>query len=101
MSLTLKIGNEADNDCNSKGGMAEAGTPVTMSDVAGSAGVSTASVSRIVNGRYDVSAIAEVCSAIERPGYEPAAAAVPAFWVRVTHSFQSCTAEVLKGVMER
>lgn len=73
MSLTLKIGNEADNDCNSKGGRAEAGTPVTMSDVAGSAGVSTASVSRIVNGRYDVSAIAEVCSAIERPGYEPAA----------------------------
>jgi LacI family transcriptional regulator len=88
--------------------MSEDGTPVTMSDVARLAGVSTATVSRVVNGRYGVSAatIAQVRSAIERLGYEPSLGAASLRSSRtnvlglVTHSFQSYTAEVLKGVMD-
>ncbi|MBB5136694.1 LacI family transcriptional regulator [Thermocatellispora tengchongensis] len=88
--------------------MAEGGAPVTMSDVARLAGVSTATVSRVVNGRYGVSAstIAQVRSAIERLGYESSLVATSLRRSRtnvlglVTHSFQSYTAEVLKGVME-
>ncbi|GAA5051483.1 LacI family DNA-binding transcriptional regulator [Thermocatellispora tengchongensis] len=91
-----------------EGGMAEGGAPVTMSDVARLAGVSTATVSRVVNGRYGVSAstIAQVRSAIERLGYESSLVATSLRRSRtnvlglVTHSFQSYTAEVLKGVME-
>jgi LacI family transcriptional regulator len=79
-----------------------------MSDVARLAGVSTATVSRVVNGRYGVSAstIAQVRSAIERLGYEPSLGAASLRSSRtnvlglVTHSFQSYTAEVLKGVMD-
>ncbi|PZG23533.1 LacI family DNA-binding transcriptional regulator [Nonomuraea aridisoli] len=88
--------------------MAEGGAPVTMNDVARLAGVSTATVSRVVNGRYGVSAstIAQVRSAIERLGYESSLVATSLRRSRtnvlglVTHSFQSYTAEVLKGVME-
>lgn len=88
--------------------MAEGGAPVTMSDVARLAGVSTATVSRVVNGRYGVSAgtIAQVRSAIERLGYESSLVAASLRRSRtnvlglVTHSFQSYTAEVLKGVMD-
>lgn len=88
--------------------MAEGGTPVTMSDVARLAGVSTATVSRVVNGRYGVSAstIAQVRSAIEHLGYESSLVATSLRRSRtnvlglVSHSFQSYTAEVLKGVME-
>ncbi|MEO3798570.1 LacI family DNA-binding transcriptional regulator [Nonomuraea sp. B1E8] len=79
-----------------------------MSDVARSAGVSTATVSRVVNGRYGVSArtIAQVRSAIEQLGYESSLVATSLRRSRtnvlglVTHSFQSYTAEVLKGVMD-
>ncbi|MEV0232754.1 LacI family DNA-binding transcriptional regulator [Nonomuraea sp. NPDC050786] len=79
-----------------------------MSDVARLAGVSTATVSRVVNGRYGVSAstIAQVRSAIERLGYESSLVATSLRRSRtsvlglVTHSFQSYTAEVLKGVMD-
>ncbi|MFC4532147.1 LacI family DNA-binding transcriptional regulator [Sphaerisporangium dianthi] len=88
--------------------MAEVGAPVTMNDVARAAGVSTATVSRVVNGRYGVSAstIAQVRSAIERLGYESSLVATSLRRSRtnvlglVTHSFQSYTAEVLKGVMQ-
>ncbi|MBP2702527.1 LacI family DNA-binding transcriptional regulator [Microbispora sp. RL4-1S] len=88
--------------------MVDGGAPVTMSDVARLAGVSTATVSRVVNGRYGVSAstIAQVRSAIERLGYESSLVAASLRRSRtnvlglVTHSFQSYTAEVLKGVME-
>ncbi|GAA3210807.1 LacI family DNA-binding transcriptional regulator [Nonomuraea helvata] len=88
--------------------MAEGGTPVTMSDVARLAGVSTATVSRVVNGRYGVSAstIAQVRSAIEHLGYESSLVATSLRRSRtnvlglVSHSFQSYTAEVLKGVAE-
>ncbi|MFG6201028.1 LacI family DNA-binding transcriptional regulator [Nonomuraea sp. JJY05] len=88
--------------------MAEGGAPVTMSDVARLAGVSTATVSRVVNGRYGVSAstIAQVRSAIEHLGYESSLVATSLRRSRtnvlglVSHSFQSYTAEVLKGVME-
>lgn len=88
--------------------MADGGAPVTMSDVARLAGVSIATVSRVVNGRYGVSAgtTAQVRSAIERLGYESSLVATSLRRSRtnvlglVTHSFQSYTAEVLKGVME-
>ncbi|MEU6718385.1 LacI family DNA-binding transcriptional regulator [Nonomuraea sp. NPDC046802] len=88
--------------------MAEVGAPVTMNDVARLAGVSTATVSRVVNGRYGVSAstIAQVRSAIEHLGYESSLVATSLRRSRtnvlglVSHSFQSYTAEVLKGVME-
>ncbi|GGO30006.1 LacI family transcriptional regulator [Microbispora rosea subsp. aerata] len=88
--------------------MADGDAPVTMSDVARLAGVSTATVSRVVNGRYGVSAstIAQVRSAIERLGYESSLVATSLRRSRtnvlglVTHSFQSYTAEVLKGVMD-
>ncbi|MET8867333.1 LacI family DNA-binding transcriptional regulator [Nonomuraea sp. NPDC004580] len=88
--------------------MALGGSPVTMSDVARLAGVSTTTVSRVVNGRYGVSArtIAQVRSAIERLGYESSLVATSLRRSRtdvlglVTHSFQSYTAEVLKGVMD-
>ncbi|GAA4593331.1 LacI family DNA-binding transcriptional regulator [Planotetraspora phitsanulokensis] len=88
--------------------MADGGAPVTMSDVARLAGVSTATVSRVVNRRYGVSArtIAQVRSAIERLGYESSLGAASLRRSRtnvlglVTHSFHSYTAEVLKGVME-
>ncbi|MGP3961821.1 LacI family DNA-binding transcriptional regulator [Nonomuraea sp. 3N208] len=88
--------------------MANGGAPVTMSDVARLAGVSTATVSRVVNGRYGVSAstIAQVRSAIEQLGYESSLVATSLRRSRtnvlglVTHSFQSYTAEVLKGVMD-
>ncbi|MFB9624329.1 LacI family DNA-binding transcriptional regulator [Nonomuraea helvata] len=79
-----------------------------MSDVARLAGVSTATVSRVVNGRYGVSAstIAQVRSAIEHLGYESSLVATSLRRSRtnvlglVSHSFQSYTAEVLKGVAE-
>ncbi|MEW9528746.1 LacI family DNA-binding transcriptional regulator [Microbispora sp. NPDC049125] len=79
-----------------------------MSDVARLAGVSVATVSRVVNGRYGVSAgtTAQVRTAIERLGYESSLVATSLRRSRtdvlglVTHSFQSYTAEVLKGVME-
>ncbi|WP_240973838.1 LacI family DNA-binding transcriptional regulator [Nonomuraea composti] len=79
-----------------------------MSDVARLAGVSTATVSRVVNGRYGVSAstVAHVRAAIERLGYESSLVATSLRRSRtnvlglVTHSFQSYTAEVLKGVMD-
>ncbi|MFB4284646.1 LacI family DNA-binding transcriptional regulator [Nonomuraea sp. MTCD27] len=88
--------------------MANGGAPVTMSDVARLAGVSTATVSRVVNGRYGVSAstIEQVRSAIEQLGYESSLVATSLRRSRtdvlglVTHSFQSYTAEVLKGVMD-
>lgn len=88
--------------------MAKGGAPVTMSDVARLAGVSTATVSRVVNGRYGVSAstVDRVRSAIERLGYESSLVATSLRRSRtnvlglVTHSFQSYTAEVLKGVMD-
>ncbi|MFC7381389.1 LacI family DNA-binding transcriptional regulator [Sphaerisporangium rhizosphaerae] len=88
--------------------MADVGAPVTMSDVARVAGVSTATVSRVVNGRYGVSAstIAQVRSAIEQLGYESSLVATSLRRSRtnvlglVAHSFQSYTAEVLKGVMQ-
>lgn len=88
--------------------MADGGAPVTMSDVARLAGVSTATVSRVVNGRYGVSAetIAQVRSAIEQLGYESSLVAASLRRSRtdvlglVTHNFQSYTAEVLKGVMD-
>ncbi|TMR97849.1 LacI family DNA-binding transcriptional regulator [Nonomuraea basaltis] len=88
--------------------MAKGGAPVTMSDVARLAGVSTATVSRVVNGRYGVSAstVAQVRSVIERLGYESSLVATSLRRSRtnvlglVTHSFQSYTAEVLKGVMD-
>ncbi|MET8045674.1 LacI family DNA-binding transcriptional regulator [Micromonospora sp. NPDC005215] len=79
-----------------------------MSDVARVAGVSTATVSRVVNGHYGVSArtIAQVRSAIEQLGYESSLVATSLRRSRtnvlglVTHSFQSYTAEVLKGAMK-
>jgi LacI family transcriptional regulator len=79
-----------------------------MSDVARLAGVSVATVSRVVNARYGVSAgtTAQVRSAIERLGYESSLVATSLRRSRtdvlglVTHSFQSYTAEVLKGVMD-
>ncbi|MBX6383591.1 MAG: LacI family DNA-binding transcriptional regulator [Microbispora sp.] len=79
-----------------------------MSDVARLAGVSTATVSRVVNGRYGVSAstIAQVRAAIKQLGYESSLVAASLRRSRtnvlglVTHSFQSYTAEVLKGVMD-
>ncbi|WP_244460419.1 LacI family DNA-binding transcriptional regulator [Microbispora triticiradicis] len=79
-----------------------------MSDVARLAGVSVATVSRVVNGRYGVSTgtTAQVRSAIERLGYESSLVATSLRRSRtnvlglVTHSFQSYTAEVLKGVMD-
>ncbi|WP_323373783.1 LacI family DNA-binding transcriptional regulator [Plantactinospora alkalitolerans] len=88
--------------------MAEGRAPITMSDVARAAGVSTATVSRVVNGHYGVSAstTAQVRSAIERLGYESSLVATSLRRSRtnvlglVTHSFQSYTAEVLKGVMQ-
>lgn len=88
--------------------MADGVTPVTMSDVARLAGVSTATVSRVVNGRYGVSAstIAQVRAAIKQLGYESSLVAASLRRSRtnvlglVTHSFQSYTAEVLKGVMD-
>lgn len=88
--------------------MVDGGAPVTMSDVARLAGVSVATVSRVVNGRYGVSAgtTAQVRTAIERLGYESSLVATSLRRSRtdvlglVTHSFQSYTAEVLKGVME-
>ncbi|MFD0782547.1 LacI family DNA-binding transcriptional regulator [Micromonospora azadirachtae] len=88
--------------------MTEVNAPVTMSDVARAAGVSTATVSRVVNGHYGVSArtSAQVRSAIERLGYESSLVATSLRRSRtnvlglVTHSFQSYTAEVLKGVMQ-
>nr|SBO97868.1 putative transcriptional regulator, LacI family [Nonomuraea gerenzanensis] len=81
---------------------------MTMSDVARLAGVSTATVSRVVNGRYgvSVSTIEQVRSAIEQLGYESSLVATSLRRSRtnvlglVTHSFQSYTAEVLKGVMD-
>ena len=88
--------------------MIEVNAPVTMSDVARAAGVSTATVSRVVNGHYGVSArtVAQVRSAIEQLGYESSLVATSLRRSRtnvlglVTHSFQSYTAEVLKGVMK-
>lgn len=79
-----------------------------MSDVARVAGVSTATVSRVVNGHYGVSArtIARVRTAIEQLGYESSLVASSLRRSRtnvlglVAHSFQSYTAEVLKGVMK-
>ncbi|MGC4813300.1 LacI family DNA-binding transcriptional regulator [Micromonospora sp. DT228] len=88
--------------------MIEVNAPATMSDVARVAGVSTATVSRVVNGHYGVSArtIAQVRSAIEQLGYESSLVASSLRRSRtnvlglVTHSFQSYTAEVLKGAMK-
>ncbi|MGW4682002.1 LacI family DNA-binding transcriptional regulator [Micromonospora taraxaci] len=88
--------------------MTEVNAPVTMSDVARVAGVSTATVSRVVNGHYGVSAntVAHVRSTIEQLGYESSLVATSLRRSRtnvlglVTHSFQSYTAEVLKGAMK-
>ncbi|MEO3876324.1 LacI family DNA-binding transcriptional regulator [Nonomuraea sp. B12E4] len=88
--------------------MAEGGAPVTMSDVARLAGVSTATVSRVVNRRYGVSSstTAQVRAAIQQLGYESSLVATSLRRSRtnvlglVIHSFQSYTAEVLKGVMD-
>ncbi|MEV5498918.1 LacI family DNA-binding transcriptional regulator [Nonomuraea fuscirosea] len=88
--------------------MADGGAPVTMSDVARLAGVSTATVSRVVNRRYGVraSTVEQVRAAIEQLGYETSLVATSLRSSRtnvlglVTHSFQSYTAEVLKGVMD-
>ncbi|NDL60943.1 LacI family DNA-binding transcriptional regulator [Phytoactinopolyspora sp. XMNu-373] len=79
-----------------------------MHDVARSAGVSIATVSRVVNGHYGVSAdtMSQVRAAIEELGYESSLVATSLRRNRtnvfglVTHSFESYTAEVLKGVME-
>jgi LacI family transcriptional regulator len=79
-----------------------------MNDVARSAGVSIATVSRVVNGHYGVSAdtVSQVRAAIEELGYESSLVATSLRRNRtnvlglVTHSFESYTAEVLKGVME-
>lgn len=88
--------------------MVEVRSPITMSDVARAADVSTATVSRVVNGHYGVSAstTAKVRATIERLGYESSLVATSLRRSRtnvlglVTHSFQSYTAEVLRGVME-
>lgn len=88
--------------------MTELKGPVTMNDVARSAGVSIATVSRVVNGHYGVSArtVEQVRAAIEELGYESSLGATSLRRSRtnvlglVTHSFESYTAEVLKGVME-
>lgn len=82
--------------------------PVTMRDVARVAGVSTATVSRVVNGHYGVSArtVEQVRGAIEELRYESSLVATSLRRSRtnvlglVTHSFESYTAEVLKGVMK-
>lgn len=81
---------------------------VTMSDVARVAGVSTATVSRVVNGHYGVSAstVEHVRATIEELGYESSLVATSLRRSRtnilglVAHSFESYTAEVLKGVMK-
>lgn len=88
--------------------MTEVRGPVTMSDVARVAGVSNATVSRVVNGHYGVSArtVEKVRAAIEELGYESSLVATSLRRSQkrvlglVTHSFESYTAEVLKGVME-
>jgi LacI family transcriptional regulator len=88
--------------------MTEMRSPVTMADVAKTAGVSNATVSRVVNGHYGVSAntLEKVRAAIEELGYESSLVATSLRRSRtnvlglVTHSFESYTAEVLKGVME-
>ncbi len=87
--------------------MAKVRDPVRMSDVARVAGVSTATVSRVVNGHYGVSAstVGQVREAIAQLGYESSLVAASLRRSRtnvfglVTHSFESYTAEVLKGVM--
>jgi LacI family transcriptional regulator len=81
---------------------------VTMSDVARAAGVSTATVSRVVNGHYGVSAstVEHVRATIKELGYESSLVATSLRRSRtnvlglVAHSFESYTAEVLKGVMK-
>lgn len=88
--------------------MTDVRSPVTMSDVARAAGVSNATVSRVVNGHYGVSArtLEKVRAAIDELGYESSLVATSLRRSRtnvlglVTHSFESYTAEVLKGVME-
>ena len=81
--------------------------PATMSDVARAAGVSTATVSRVVNGHYGVSdrTLRRVRATIQELGYETSLVATSLRRSRtnvlglVTHRFESYTAEVLKGVM--
>lgn len=81
---------------------------VTMSDVARAAGVSTTTVSRVVNGHYGVSesTVEHVRATIEEFGYESSLVATSLRRSRtnvlglVAHSFESYTAEVLKGVMK-
>jgi len=81
--------------------------PATMSDVARAAGVSTATVSRVVNGHYGVSdrTLRRVRATIQELGYESSLVATSLRRSRtnvlglVTHRFESYTAEVLKGVM--
>jgi LacI family transcriptional regulator len=88
--------------------MTETRGPVTVRDVARSAGVSIATVSRVINGHYGVSprTLEQVRTAIEELGYESSLVATSLRRSRtnvlglVTHSFESYTAEVLKGVME-
>ncbi|HEX6196680.1 MAG TPA: LacI family DNA-binding transcriptional regulator [Jiangellaceae bacterium] len=88
--------------------MTDVSAPVRMSDVARVAGVSNATVSRVVNGHYGVSAstVEKVRAAIDELGYESSLVATSLRRSRtnvlglVTHSFESYTAEVLKGVME-
>lgn len=88
--------------------MTEVRGPVTMNDVAQMAGVSNATVSRVVNGHYGVSTktVERVRAAIDQLGYESSLVATSLRRSRtkvlgfVTHSFESYTVEVLKGVME-
>lgn len=88
--------------------MTEVRGPVTMNDVARVAGVSNATVSRVVNGHYGVSpkTVAKVRAAIDELGYESSLVATSLRRSQtkvlgfVTHSFESYTVEVLKGVME-
>jgi len=88
--------------------MTEAQAPVKMSDIAREAGVSVATVSRVVNGHYGVSAktLEHVRAAIDELGYESSLVATSLRRSRtnvlglVAHSFEAYTFEVLKGVME-
>lgn len=88
--------------------MTKSKTTVTMMDVARNAGVSIATVSRVINGQPGVSsgAAERVRAAISTLGYETSLVASSLRRSRknvlglVAHSFESYTAEILKGVMD-